>query len=318
MKLSELIAFRNQIDEFSTQTAQKLANQELNLAAYLSTQAPLQFVDYVSRFQQATDTINQAFDSFDLVVQELKQQVNLAVEQQEKHWFQESYKLYDIYMRRETPEYILNRRQKVSSEVELQFVTRLQNYTDWRFPGLIIRPGLEKFTHAMVPNDPLYLVDQSRDLLKPAVESFSEPYQRRLRTYVIDERATDPILQCLPDGQFGLCFVYNFFNFRPLELIRTWLNEIYTKLRPGGVLIMTINDCDREAGVILAENYYACYTPGRLILTMVESIGFEVLYTWNDPGPITWIEMRKPGELTSMRGGQTLAKIISESVAKSK
>jgi hypothetical protein len=135
---------------------------------------------------------------------------------------------------------------------------------------------------------------------------------------VVNERHTNSILAKIPNEQFGLCLVYNFFNFRPFEIIKQWLWEIQVKLRPGGILIMTINDCDRDTAVMLVESHFACYTPGYLILDMVQSMGFEVLATWNNDGPMTWIELRKPGELTSLRGGQTLAKIVSKTVANSK
>ena len=73
---------------------------------------------------------------------------------------------------------------------------------------------------------------------------------------------------------------------------------------------MTYNDCDRMPGVVLAESHYACYTPGRLITTLAESIGFDRIYSWHDNGPATFLEIRKPGELESLRGGQSLAKIV--------
>jgi hypothetical protein len=49
-----------------------------------------------------------------------------------------------------------------------------------------------------------------------------------------------------------------------------------------------------------------------MILQLATTIGFEIEFTWSDDGPATWIELRKPGELTSLRGGQTLAKIVSK------
>ena len=39
----------------------------------------------------------------------------------------------------------------------------------------------------MVMFDPLYLVDLKHTLLDPAVKKFPEEYQRRLRTYVVNE-----------------------------------------------------------------------------------------------------------------------------------
>ena len=74
--------------------------------------------------------------------------------------------------------------------------------------------------------------------------------------------------------------------------------------------MMTFNDCDNEKAVRLAENYYACYTPGYLVKSVAERIGFELYFIWNDNSPTTWIELQKPGTLTTLRGGQALAKLV--------
>jgi hypothetical protein len=206
---------------------------------------------------------------------------------------------------------ILSRRAHPSEETLKFYKSRLLTYTDWRFPGMIIHPGYEPFIKDMVANDPLYLLDVSRELLQPAIEPFPAIYQRRLRTYIIDE-LSESFVGKVPDNQFGLCLVYNFLNFRPLEVVKTYILELYQKLRPGGTVIMTFNDCDRVPGVLLAEQGYACYTPGKLIIQHALSVGYEITLSWHDRGPSTWLEIRKPGALTSLRGGQTMAKIISK------
>jgi len=318
MKLSKLVAFRTQLEKIQmheSHVAANLATSELQILMQNKSDI---FAELKQKVDNHAKQITQQFDEMKTTINQIKKQIDIVIEQEEKQWFIESYKLYDQGMPNETTDYILNRRELLSEELEQIFTRRLENHVDWRFPGMIIRPGQENFIRGMVANDPLYLIDQHYDLLVPALEKFPERYQKRLRTYVINERGSEPIMQKIPDNQFGLCLVYNFFNFRPIEVIRQWLNEIITKLRPGGVLIMTINDCDREPAVVLAENYFTCYTPGNMILELTKSIGFEVLYVWRTDGPMTWIELRKPGELTSLRGGQTLAKIIPKALAKSK
>jgi hypothetical protein len=318
MKLSELVALKNQLDTMTMAKAKNQADLELNQVCYALNNCVDEFSQVAEQLNVQRNYIQQQLDTYENLINTVKQQVNQKIRKQEKYWFEESYRLYEQETPTETVEYILKRREMLTEETQQILLCRLENYADWRFPGMIIRPGLEKFTRGMVANDPLYLIDQHRDLLTPAVEQFPESYQNRLRTYVVNERDQNSILARFPDAQFGLCLVYNFFNFRPFEIIKQWLWEIQIKLRPGGILIMTINDCDREKGVMLAESHFACYTPGYLILDMVQSIGFEVLSTWNNDGPMTWIELRKPGELTSLRGGQSLAKIVPKTVAKSK
>jgi len=77
-------------------------------------------------------------------------------------------------------------------------------------------------------------------------------------------------------------------------------------------------DCDRTAGIKLVDQNYACYTPGGLILELARHLDFEVEFFYHDRGPSSWVELKKPGQLTSLRGGQTQAKIIPNTVANSK
>jgi hypothetical protein len=76
---------------------------------------------------------------------------------------------------------------------------------------------------------------------------------------------------------------------------------------------MTFNDCDRVAAVELVENYYSCYTPGYLVRELASSIGYEIAFEWHDNHAVTWLEIRRPGQLSSLKGGQTLAKIVEKS-----
>jgi hypothetical protein len=74
---------------------------------------------------------------------------------------------------------------------------------------------------------------------------------------------------------------------------------------------MTFNDCDHVAAMILVEICFSCYTPGQMILDLAEDIGYELQYHYHKDGePITWVELRKTGNLETLRGGQTMAKIV--------
>ena len=103
---------------------------------------------------------------------------------------------------------------------------------------------------------------------------------------------------------------YNYFDHRPFEIIQKYLTEIYTKIRPGGALLMTFNDCDRWPAVVAAERNIMCYTPGWMVRDWAQSLGFTIEFDWNENGTWSWLELRKPGKFQSVRGGQTLAKIM--------
>jgi SAM-dependent methyltransferase len=177
---------------------------------------------------------------------------------------------------------------------------------------MIIRPGRDTFIEDLVPMDPLYLVDHHQDLIQPSVSKFTPEYQRRLREYVITDRTDQPIMAALPQGQFGLVFAYNYFNWKPIEMIEKFLTEIYQKLRPGGALIFTYNECDNWYGVGAVENAWMCYTPGSRIQTIARNLGYKIIKQYTGDGNIAWFEMRRPGEVRSLRGGQVLAKVIRQ------
>ena len=93
-------------------------------------------------------------------------------------------------------------------------------------------------------------------------------------------------------------------------LFRSYLTDLFAVMRPGGTLVMTYNNCDRAQGVGLAERNFMCYTPKRHIQKHAESVGFEFTFEHNGEGDLSWLEFVKPGVITSLRGGQTLAKIL--------
>ena len=272
------------------------------------------------RYQDVLGT----FDNFEQQLALIKKQTQDQIAIEETAWFRRSLQWYqktlDLRLS-QTVEFannFRNQRVKISNETEKLYIARVMRYSDWRHAGMIIHPGQEPFMQHMVGSDPLYLIDESHELLHPVVNRYEESYQRRLRWYVIEESFDHALLEKIPNGQIGFCFAYNYFNFRPVEMIKKYLAEVYEKLKPGGIFIMTFNDCERTAGVKLVEQNYACYTPAGLILDLARHLDFEIEFFWHDNGPSSWLELRKPGTLTSLRGGQTLAKIMPNPVANSK
>ena len=337
MKLSELIAFRNRLEELPVSASKQAADHKLDILMHTVTypheSSMLQLAQpFLPALESKLKEIHSAFNDFSISVGQLKQQVRDQIAEQEKHWFQESYRVFEAAEDCEKTPQILHGRKVIGTMSEKSILhsrkdtgaksqltidaedtlrARLSAYADWRWPGMIIRPGLEDFIENMVGSDPLYIVDREHDLLQPCLDRFPQAYQNRLRPYTTNDWSDQPILSKIPNNQFGVCLAYNVFNFRPLEIIRRYLEEIYTKLRPGGVLLMTYNDCDLAQAVMLAEQGFASYTPGYLIQDLTQDVGFELTYTWSDGGPSVWLELHKPGQLLSNRGGQALAKIYN-------
>ena len=311
MKLSELVDYLNVLDSLHVHDK---CNEALGqLAAVFHTvkhQRP-DLNPYESDLDAQFNGLKTGIDQFDNTVEQLKNNLKKRIAVLEPEMFEASSHLFYHGMLVETNDYILNRRLRLDNQSLIKLQGRIKILTDWRLPGMMLRPGLETFVEEMVPMDPLYLVDTHQDLLTPSMQKFTIEYQRRLRPYVINDRQPGPIMDQLPNNQFGFVFAFNFFNFRPVELIQRYLTELHAKLRPGGTLIMTYNNCDRSHGVGLAERNWMLYTPKRLILEQAASIGFELVTSYDGQGDASWLEFKRSGDIESFRGGQTLAKIIA-------
>lgn len=124
------------------------------------------------------------------------------------------------------------------------------------------------------------------------------------------------MLVSIPNDQIGFVIAWNFFHYKPFEVIKQYITEVYQKLRPGGVFAFSINDGDLPGGVANAERMWMCYTPGSMIMSISEHIGFEVILRHELDRAVSWIELQKPGDRLSLRAGQALAKIIPKNLPK--
>ena len=51
------------------------------------------------------------------------------------------------------------------------------------------------------------------------------------------------------------------------------------------------------------------YVPNKDLVSIVKKLGYDIIAARDEPTMTSWMEIRAPGELTSIRGGQTLGKI---------
>jgi SAM-dependent methyltransferase len=310
MKLSELINYRNELLKLDFDPMVKTVEGDLQKVLYLAGNQPMVIENYLQRFADDKKNIDQSIDNFRNSLRGFIDELNQIIAEVEQPYFSDSYRLYENEISNETQADIKNRVPNLPSSTVDFYKSRISRYIGWQHATMILRPGFEPYVNEMVACDPVYLVDIKHELLEPAVSQFNEVYQKRLRTYVVNENSTEKMLGRLPDSQFGVILAYNYFSFRPLEIIKKWLVEFLEKLKPGGVLILSFNDCDRDKAVMLVERRFCCYTPGNMLKELAQSLGYEILFQWHDDGPSTWLELKKPGTLSTIRGGQTLAKIM--------
>lgn len=311
MKLSDVVRYKNTIDQLQSDQSYR---REVDFRLDDLMRAVRTEVNIRNKFeldvQRTVDTVYSSLQNLEEEMLNVARGVDALIEEIQPQYFEQSYKWYTDEMRYETAQYILDRKLIIKPEEHEILLTRVKTWADWKFPVLCIRPGTEEFVNHLVAGSPLYIVDQYHELLTPTLEKFNEKYRRHIRPYVFKEDETELKYPFLPENQFGLIFAYNFFNFRPLESIKNHLAELLKKLRPGGVFIFTINNCDNAHPVALAEKNYNCYTPGGMIISLAKLLGYEHRYTFDAKDHLCWIELSKPGELTTLRGGQSLAKII--------
>jgi len=187
---------------------------------------------------------------------------------------------------------------------------RIGSYVDNRYPGLNISPGYGEITDQLVSFTPLYLMDDSADMFKE-IKSWRQPqYQRRLRYYTIDNNHNHPMHE-LPQNQIGLIVAVNWFNFRPVKVIKKYLESMIKVLRPGGVVVFTYNNCNYPKGVDKVDEMYYCYTTDTQIKQMCIQLGYDIIKSFDegydqlDMG-ISWLEIKKPGTRNTIRNAETM------------
>lgn len=313
MKISELVHYRELLESLLPKVSLHTLQGELDPVLYAVDTHKIQMPQYLDRLRDLRNTVITDVTEFSEEIKRLQSDLVQQISALEPNYFARSYQWYEQTIDREPAEYVLNRRLPVTNDTQVYIQTRIQSHSHWTYAGMVIRPGLEEWIEHMVACDPLYIVDTRHEMFAPVKEKFNPIYQNRLRYYAVKENSEESILRDLPDAQIGFCLAYNFFHYKPFEIMRKYLLEIYQKLRPGGVLCMTFSDCDRWGAVDLAERSYTCYTPGRLVLAVLEDVGFMITQNYQLDAAVNWVELKKPGQIMSLRGGQALAKIVEKS-----
>lgn len=310
MELHELVALRNQLEPLTAQTAKILADRELSKIVYWLGKAE-PYSGNVEVVSNLIDQLSADFANIDKNLDLLKQNLNNSIQDNERRMYLESYKNYKLSANEERVEDIqTTKKLLISTEDQELYQARLARYSQWQYPGMIIRPGTESYINLMTSFQPLYLVDHDQALIDLATAQFNELYKQRLRQYVVKDFDNKPALEQLPDSQFGLILAYGYFNWRPIEFIADYLEQIWAKLRTGGTVMFTFNDCDYPEAVKLAANHGATYVPGKALKNLSRSIGYSLEFEYTNQSAVTWLELKKPGRLSSIKAAPTLAKII--------
>ena len=311
MKLSELVQQRrmlinNRPDEQSDTWGQFKANMINRIANYSVLTA-----DQQSHLQTKLKMVTSAFahveEYMDECIDKLTEEIKLA----EATAYPESLRWY---VEKKLPEEAdpLNVEHKPIELLENNhniLDKRMKLYNDWRFPGICIQPR-HGWMDNMASCDPLYMVDYDEEYCKPSLEVFRTQFQKKIRYYKqnVWHPKAQKLFENLPPNQFGFVLSFNWLNYVPREGIQKVYEEVFELLRPGGTFMHTYNNCEYHASCRLYENGTHPYITSSQIKKLADSVGFELHFEHSDRG-FDWLELRKPGELQSIRGGQALGRI---------
>lgn len=207
----------------------------------------------------------------------------------------------------------------------------IQKYADWSYAGLrlgcryvgqnTVNEHRQRdnnlsilFSNHMVSFDPLYFCDVNDTLISETTDHFNNLYKNRIRKYVsnMDE------LLVLPNNQFGFVFCWWVLNFCNLQSLEIYLKNVFNLLRPGGTFMFSYNNSDIFESARLVDMNFMSHVPYRHLIKICNKIGFEIINNRDIPNSdplvqiISWVEIRKPGILNTIKLQQVLGKIESE------
>ena len=215
----------------------------------------------------------------------------------------------------------------IKNTIEKIIQLRIGGYSDWRFSGLQlhcrynrITPMPDNFVNPkdrigpMVGNDPLYLVGPDLETLTKTIANYPESYQRKIRLYEVKKRD----LLVLPHAQFGFILCWDFLNYLPVSVIEWYLKSILALLRPGGILLFSYTNGNIETSASFVDQRRYCWATDAIIKKMVVDLGFDIInfidlatndneLTW-----VSWAEVKKPGNLTSVKKSQSMGQVLSK------
>jgi SAM-dependent methyltransferase len=200
----------------------------------------------------------------------------------------------------------------ISAELEAKIISKITEYSNLRYPALQINPRSKKWIDPMVAGDPLYLTYCYIDIIKEIIKSYPELYQNRLRLYEIKDRD----FSTLPQAQFSLVVCWDYLNYLSIDKIEKYIREVWKLLRPGGHFIFSYNNCDLKGSALMAENWACSYSNLRWLIKLLKEIGYEITALHDDETGdafnthISWVEIKKPGDLKTVKAAQAMAQII--------
>jgi len=307
MALYNLVKLRHSlVNAVSIEAAQTCLSNLRNQINSITDQ-----VEHIGTADQ--EYINQLVDEYDQIMARVTateqsvtnklHEIDQTIKEITHKLFANNYELEELYGSVEQVREV--RRISVHDDVKQIILQRILLHTGWKYPALEIGCRDGEWTEHLVAADPLYVIDRQQEFLDSTASKFNARYQERLRRYLFK----DTNLDFLPQEQFGFIFSWGYFNFVSVDTMTQLLKEIMKLLRPGGVFLFSYNDGDTVSGAGMAENFARSYMPKSILIPLCQSLGFKILKEF-DFDDISWIEIQRAGELSTVKAHQVMGKIL--------
>lgn len=338
MKTSDLIKFRNSIIEqleFYSLAApiNDICNnlQTLSNSIELDTLISADITQYIEKYQEILNHANGVFKDISGYINQLNNIIDLSGNSQINLANKEH--LYNMFKFGEERDFY------ITTDIADAAKASINQYIDWHYPvlqfgcrynGMHPRKTKESFStlggrlndpdlflefeENLTGGDPFYVCDFDLKSMDNAIEKFNPIYRAKICKYQID----DSNFSSLPQEQFNFVLSWNVFNYATPDIFEEYITNIFKLLKPGGVMMFSYNNCDIPASMLMAEIGRESYMPKRHLIDMFDRLGIEILSFQDFPNEadmfpyayVSWAEIKKPGELATVRAHSSLGKIL--------
>lgn len=315
MRLSDLVRLRNNLKNFSSvATRERLEELDGHLTQQLNIPMHSAYSGTIDEFVKHLDNAERELNTLEERLPTLIANIEQEISEITKEYLARGYMINGFYGSNATDLHTErhDRLMPISDDTRGEIVVKIRGYTEWHYPTLEIGPGDGAWTEHLVAADPLYIIDRQPEFLESTLSKFNGVYRNRVRPYLTGLHANNKEehdLSMLPQNQFGFVFAWNVFNYFPLAETTAMLESCYNVLRPGGVMMFSYNNCDIPQCVEYVEQGFRSWMPKDLLIETCKKLGYEIIDTRAIEETVHWIEIRKPGELKTVKAHQVLGKI---------
>ena len=336
-KLRELVKFRNELVE-------KLDQLDLNedIENKIRSLSILSFENSDSTYLPNISDAITSYQSLQTEAQTVKNKLKESLKEINKELYSYARTEYtSAFYQKNFVEEGIKKHLTLNVDLTDKIVSRITLYCDWHYPGLLIMPRSKDYIDLMVGCDPLYLTAYStpilwdlspgmekvdHDRLVDALDSFESweiynlkemiaeyplVYQRRVRLYSIKDRD----FRILPREQFGFVLCWDTFDYLTYDIIKQYVQEVFKMLRPGGVFMFSYTNCELTESADKVDSWNASCCFSSWLSELFLEIGYELIAFYDEriggerPSYISWAEVRKPGELKTIKYHQPMGEI---------